>query len=82
MTAAHDEATTPIYEVHGPRATIRLNRPRHHNRLEPEDLTALMALFDRIEAAPSLRVLVPTGTGRSFSSGYDLGSISKRRALR
>ena len=79
MTARHDEATTPVYEVRGPRATIRLNRPQHHNRLEPEDLTALMALFDQVEADPAIRVLVLTGTGRSFSSGYDLGSIAKRQ---
>jgi enoyl-CoA hydratase len=80
MTPQHDEASTPVYEVHGAHATIRLNRPRHHNRLEPEDLTALMALFDRIEADPVIRVLVLTGTGRSFSSGYDLGSIARRQA--
>src|SRR5689334_21994742 len=79
MTAQH-EATTPVYEVRGARATIRLNRPQHHNRLEPEDLTALMALFDQVEADPAIRVLVLTGTGRSFSSGYDLGSIAKRQA--
>jgi enoyl-CoA hydratase len=80
MTANQDEASTPVYEVHGPRATIRLNRPRHHNRLQPEDLVALMALFDQVEADPAVRVLVLTGTGRSFSSGYDLGSIAKRQA--
>src|SRR5947209_6356429 len=80
MTATDEEASTPVYELRGPRATIRLNRPRHHNRLEPEDLTALMALFDRIEADPAIRVLVLTGTGRAFSAGYDLGSIAKRQA--
>jgi enoyl-CoA hydratase/carnithine racemase len=80
MTAERDEATTPVYEVRGPRATIRLNRPKHHNRLEPEDLTALMALFDQVETDPAIRVMVLTGTGRSFSSGYDLGSIARRQA--
>jgi len=80
MTTQHDEASTPVYEVHGSRATIRLNRPRHHNRLQPEDLVELMAQFDRVENDPAIRVLVLTGTGRSFSSGYDLGSIAKRQA--
>jgi len=80
MTATQDEATTPVFEVNGMRATIRLNRPRHLNRLQPEDLVALMTLFDRVEADPSVRVLVITGTGRAFSAGYDLGSIAKRAA--
>src|SRR5581483_6507145 len=56
-------------------ATIRLNRPRHLNRLEPEDLRTLLALFERVEADAGLRVLVLTGTGRAFSAGFDLGAI-------
>src|SRR3954462_2516485 len=64
----------------GARATIRLNRPKHLNRLQPEDLEALLVLFDRLEADPSIRVLVLTGTGRAFSAGYDLTSIAERAA--
>jgi enoyl-CoA hydratase len=71
-------ASTPVLAVDGARATIRLNRPKHLNRLQPEDLEALLELFDRIEADPALRVVVLTGTGRAFSAGYDLGSISER----
>jgi enoyl-CoA hydratase/carnithine racemase len=71
-------ASPPILEVDGPRATIRLNRPKHLNRLQPEDLKALMELFERIEADPAIRVMVLTGTGRAFSAGYDLGSIAER----
>ena len=59
----------PVLDIDGARATIRLNRPKHLNRLQPEDLDALIRLFDRIEADPALRVLVLTGTGRAFSSG-------------
>ncbi|WP_315783802.1 MULTISPECIES: enoyl-CoA hydratase/isomerase family protein [unclassified Bradyrhizobium] len=72
---AEDAPSTPVLTIAGARATIRLNRPRHLNRLQPEDLGALIALFDRIEADASLRVLILTGTGRAFSAGYDLGSI-------
>jgi enoyl-CoA hydratase len=50
------------------------------NRLQADDLDALMKLFDRIEADPAIRVLVLTGTGRAFSAGYDLGSIAERAA--
>jgi enoyl-CoA hydratase len=74
------EASTPVLTVDGARATIRLNRPKHLNRLQPDDLEALLKLFDRLEADPVIRVLVLTGTGRAFSAGYDLGSIAERAA--
>ena len=73
-------ASTPVLDIDGARATIRLNRPKHLNRLQPDDLDALLTLFDRIEADPAIRVLVLTGTGRAFSAGYDLGSIAERAA--
>src|SRR5260370_27736725 len=76
--ATAEAASTPILAIEGSRATIRLNRPRHLNRLQPEDLNALLKLFDRIEADPAIRVVVLTGTGRAFSAGYDLGSIPER----
>jgi enoyl-CoA hydratase len=75
-----EAASTPLFELDGARATIRLNRPRHLNRLQPEDLDALLKLFDRIEADSTIRTLVLTGTGRAFSAGYDLGSIAERAA--
>jgi enoyl-CoA hydratase len=79
-SGAADLASAPLLDVDGARATIRLNRPKHLNRLQPDDLDVLMQLFDRIEADPAIRVLVLTGTGRAFSAGYDLGSIAERAA--
>jgi enoyl-CoA hydratase len=73
-------ASAPLLELDGARATIRLNRPKHLNRLQADDLDVLMNLFDRIEADPAIRVLVLTGTGRSFSAGYDLNSVAERAA--
>jgi enoyl-CoA hydratase len=78
MTEATGTASTPLLEIDGARATIRLNRPKHLNRLQPDDLDALLKLFDRIEADAAIRVLVLTGTGRAFSAGYDLNSITER----
>jgi enoyl-CoA hydratase/carnithine racemase len=72
------EASTPVLTVDGARATIRLNRPKYLNRLQPDDLDALLGLFDRLEADPAIRVLVLTGTGRAFSAGYDLNSVAER----
>jgi len=75
-----EAASTPVFSVEGARATIRLNRPRHVNRIQAEDLQALLALFDQVEADRAIRVLVITGTGRAFSSGYDLNSVAERSA--
>jgi enoyl-CoA hydratase len=74
------QASPPVLILDGSRATIRLNRPKHLNRLQPEDLETLLSLFDRLEADPAIRVLVLTGTGRAFSAGYDLGSLAERAA--
>jgi enoyl-CoA hydratase/carnithine racemase len=74
------DASPPVLERRGARATIRLNRPRHLNRLQADDLDVLMKLFAEIEADSSIRVLVLTGTGRAFSAGYDLNSVAEGAA--
>jgi len=71
-------ASPPLLELNGARATIRLNRPQHLNRLQADDLDVLIKLFDRIEADAAIRVMVLTGTGRAFSAGYDLNSVAER----
>src|ERR1700690_2371457 len=71
-------STSPIVTIAGGRATIRLNRPREHNRIEPRDLAVLRETFTRIDRDPSVRVLVLTGTGKSFSSGYHIGALVER----
>jgi enoyl-CoA hydratase len=78
MPDTTEAASAPILEINGARATICLNRPQHRNRLQSDDLGELMKLFDRIEADPAIRVLVLTGTGSAFSSGYDLNSVADR----
>ena len=80
MSEAAATATPPVLELAGARATIRLNRPKHLNRLQADDLDVLLSLFDRIEADPAIRVLVLTGTGRAFSAGYDLNSVAEGAA--
>jgi enoyl-CoA hydratase/carnithine racemase len=78
--AAIDQASVPILTVAQGRAVVRLNRPRHHNRLEPIDLTVLQEVFGRADADPTIRVLVLTGTGKSFSSGFHIGALADRLA--
>jgi enoyl-CoA hydratase len=77
-TDAAEAASAPLLDIDGARAIIRLNRPRHLNRLQADDLKALLKPFDRIEADPAIRVMVLTGTGRAFSAGYDLNSVAER----
>ncbi|UYO55506.1 enoyl-CoA hydratase/isomerase family protein [Rhodopseudomonas palustris] len=73
-----DTASAPVLTIDGPRATIRLNRPKHLNRLQPDDLATLLDQFARLDADPAVRVLVLTGTGRAFSAGFDLGEVAER----
>jgi enoyl-CoA hydratase len=76
-----DDATgaPPSLEIEGDRALIRLNRPRQHNRIEPLDLLELTRLLDRVEQDPALRVLVFTGTGKSFSSGFHIAALGQAK---
>ena len=77
---AAGQSTVPVVTIADHRAIVRLNRPREHNRLEPVDLAVLREGFDRVDADPSIRVLVLTGTGKSFSSGFHLGAVADRLA--
>jgi enoyl-CoA hydratase/carnithine racemase len=81
-TSRNGESTAPIVTIKDGRATIRLNRPREHNRIEPDDLALLRETFTRIDEDPRVRVLVLTGTGKSFSSGYHIGALVERNATK
>ncbi len=73
------DATAPILTVSAGRALVRLNRPAQHNRIEPGDLVALREIFDRVDQDNSIRALVITGTGKSFSSGFHIGALAERK---
>src|ERR1700720_3920008 len=74
------QSTIPVVSVADGRAVVRLNRPREHNRLEPADLGLLRDTFGRVDADPTIRVLILTGTGKSFSSGFHIGALADRLA--
>src|SRR6266481_8499211 len=80
MASTQSESTAPIVTIKDGRATIRLNRSREHNRIEPDDLAVLRETFTRIDEDPRVRVLVLTGTGKSFSSDYHIGALVERHA--
>lgn len=78
-SVADSDESLPILRIDGSRATIRLNRPAHLNRLHPEDVDELSRIFEQIEQDRSIRVVVLTGTGRVFGAGYHLGELAERR---
>ena len=59
---------------------VTLNRPAQHNRIDPADIDALLALLEPLRAYPgATRGLLITGAGeRSFSSGYTLQALETR----
>jgi len=73
-------SSPPILGVARDRATIRLNRPRHRNRIERGDVEVFLELMALVERNQDLRVLVLTGTGSTFCAGYDLGALKTEAA--
>lgn len=65
----------PLLHIDGALARITLRRPRLANRLEPADLQTLRAQLDEINAKPAVRVLLLTGEGRHFCSGFNIGAV-------
>ena len=53
-------------------AWITLNRPEQRNALDIPSLKQLHALLEAFNTDPAVRVVVLTGTGRSFCAGADL----------
>ena len=80
MTATALPPGLPQLALHDGRATITLNRPAHHNRLHVEDLLTLQRQFDALAADPAVKLLVLTGAGRSFCSGFHLGDFDDEPA--
>ncbi|MCZ2440718.1 MAG: enoyl-CoA hydratase/isomerase family protein [Burkholderiales bacterium] len=66
---------SPTLAIDGSFATITLRRPGQANRLEPEDLAALVAHVETADADPALRVLLLRAQGRHFCSGFDIGRV-------
>ena len=72
--------STPLFSVAAGVATITLNRPAHRNRLEDDDLHALLRLFAEVDADTQIRVLQITANTQGqprpvFCAGYHLGGF-------
>ena len=66
-----------LYEVEDRIATITFNRPERMNSLTHELEAELHRRFDEADADRSVRVIILTGAGRAFCSGYDQGAVGK-----
>ncbi len=61
-------------------AWITLNRPEQRNALDIPTLKQLHALLEHCNSDPAVRVLVLTGSGRSFCAGADLAEWAEAEA--
>lgn len=70
--------TVVLYEKQGRVATITLNRPDKLNAIEERMPQLLSAAVARANGDDEVHVIVLTGAGRAFCSGYDLERFAER----
>jgi len=80
MTRRADSADrAPDLEIGNAVATIRFQRPRAHNRIDPDDIPVIRSYLQRLSATAEIRALVFTGSGAvTFSSGFTIDAILDR----
>lgn len=61
--------------LEGSRLTVTLNNPRQHNRLSSTELDYLLAVIETVNNDTDIRVVVITGQGKTFCSGFDLQEL-------
>ena len=57
---------------------VRLNRPEKKNALTRAMYDAMADAFTQVDADPTLRVALLTGTGDMFTSGNDISDFQAR----
>ncbi len=70
--------STVLYRVDGRVATITLNRPERMNAISMAMPTELAAAVERANRDDDVHVIVLTGAGQGFCSGYDLVDFAER----
>jgi enoyl-CoA hydratase len=70
-----------LFERRGPAAWITLNRPDKLNAMNGELVRELRARLREVEEDEAVKVVVLTGAGRAFSSGYDISEEVKDRIV-
>jgi enoyl-CoA hydratase/carnithine racemase len=70
------QLATMFWEKDGQVARLTLNRPERLNAMNNQATMDLNAVAEAIAADDAIRLVVITGTGRSFSTGIDLKQLS------
>lgn len=75
--------TTPLatLDIHGPVATLSLNRPDARNALSIPLLADLRARVDELSGRSDVTVVVMTGAGKAFCAGMDLKAVLDNHEL-
>ena len=73
-----NEFTTLRYEVAGRRADITLNRPERLNAINEAMPGEIRQAVEAANADPAVHVIVLSGAGRAFCTGYDLKEFAER----
>ncbi len=61
------------FEVKGEVAHVMLRRPHKLNAITDDMNTELFDALNRIAETPAIKLVILSGEGRAFSSGYDVG---------
>ena len=70
-----------LYSVSGNIAKLTINRPERRNALDAESLEQINILMDEAESDEKVRVILITGQGDTFSSGFDLKEQMEKAQL-
>lgn len=70
-------SSTVEFEKRGATAEIRLNRPEKLNAINQAMLEELGVALDAAESDDDVRVVILSGNGCAFSSGFDLESVDR-----
>ncbi len=66
-----------LVEDRGPVRVVTLNRPEAFNAADETLHRSLARLWPELAAAPDIRAVVLTGSGKAFSAGGDLGLLDR-----
>ena len=64
-------------ERQGAIGLITMNRPERHNAFDDALISELTEAFRSMEAEDGIRIVVLSGTGKSFSAGADLNWMKR-----
>jgi methylglutaconyl-CoA hydratase len=70
-----EESRTIKEDIVGSIATVTLSRVERHNAFNPDMVNALTESFSQLGRNKDVRVIILTGSGRSFCAGADLNSM-------